>query len=88
MWGGGWCRHPSSITRWRSNLRVVPTSFKLPGQTVDLLRASAAQFLMASESFKKGMQNLDPEWMPRDVNIDPGRIDAVCKKSEGEGAEQ
>jgi hypothetical protein len=25
------------------------------------------------------MQNLDPEWTPRDVKIDPNLIDAVCE---------
>jgi NTE family protein len=66
-------------SRLRRCLQELPTSFKLPQKTVDLLRVTAARLLMTSESFKKGMQNLDPEWTPRDVKIDPNLIDAVCE---------
>ncbi|MBN2429811.1 MAG: patatin-like phospholipase family protein [Deltaproteobacteria bacterium] len=62
----------------RRCLQELPTSFKLPRQTVDLLRVSAARLLMTSESFKTGMQGLDPEWTPREVQIDPQLVDAVC----------
>jgi predicted acylesterase/phospholipase RssA len=66
-------------SRLRRCLQELPTSFKLPQKTVDLLRVTAARLLMTSESFKKGMQNLDPEWTPRDVKIDPNLIDVVCE---------
>lgn len=62
----------------RRCLQELPTSFKLPRKTVDLLRVTAAQLLMKSESFEKGMQKLDPKWTPRVVKIDPNLIDAVC----------
>lgn len=62
----------------RHCLQSLPTSFKLPRKTVDLLRISAAQLLMTSEPFIKGMQNLDPSWQPRKVDIDEDLVTAVC----------
>ena len=62
----------------RRCLQELPTSFKLPRDTVDLLRVAAAHILMTSESFIDGMQELDPEWQPRDVKIDPQLVNAVC----------
>lgn len=64
--------------RLRRCLQELPTSFYLPRKTVDLLRVTAAQLLMTSESFIKSMQGIDPAWMPRTVVIDAKLVDAVC----------
>ena len=64
--------------RLRRCLQELPTSFDLPRETVDLLRVSAAQLLMTSASFIKGMRDLDPAWMPRTVAMDEKLVDAVC----------
>ena len=65
-------------SRLRRCLQELPTSLYLPRETVDLLRVAAARLLMTSESFVKGMQGIDPAWMPRTVVIDPKLVDAVC----------
>jgi NTE family protein len=65
--------------RLRRCLQELPTSFYLPWETVDLLRVTAAQLLMTSDSFIKGMQELDPAWRPRTVVIDGKLVDAVCE---------
>lgn len=62
----------------RHCLQGLPTTFKLPRETVDLLRATAAQLLMTSDSFIRAMQNLDPTWQPRTVTIDQELSTAVC----------
>jgi len=64
--------------RLRRCLQELPTSFYLPRETVDLLRVTAAQLLMTSDSFVKGMQELDPAWRPRTVVIDGKLVDTVC----------
>jgi NTE family protein len=64
--------------RLRRCLQELPTSFYLPHETVDLLRMAAAQLLMTSDSFIKGMQELDPAWRPRTVVIDGKLVDVVC----------
>jgi NTE family protein len=65
-------------SRLRRCLQELPTSFYLPRKTVDLLRMTAAQLLMTSESFVKGMQGIDPAWLPRTVVIDSKLVDSVC----------
>lgn len=67
--------------RLRRCLQELPTSFSLPGQTVDLLRVAAGYLLMNSADFVAGMKRLDPAWQPRRIDIDPGLIDAVCDPS-------
>ena len=64
--------------RLRRCLQELPTSLYLPRETVDLLRVAAAQLLMTSESFVKGMQGIDPAWMPRTVVIDSKLVDTIC----------
>jgi NTE family protein len=64
--------------RLRRCLEGLPTSFSLPRETVDLLRVTAAQLLMTSEPFIRGMQDLDPAWKPREVVIDKKLIEEVC----------
>lgn len=64
--------------RLRRCMQELPTSFSLPRQTVDLLRLTAAQLLMTSGPFIKGMQDLDPRWKPHEVVIDPKLIEVVC----------
>jgi hypothetical protein len=64
--------------RLRACLQGLPTSFSLPGKTVDLLRATAGYLLMNSDAFIDGMKRLDPSWKPREVIINPGLIDEVC----------
>lgn len=64
--------------RLRVCLQELPTSFSLPGQTVNLLRKAAAYLLMNSKDFTEGMKRLDPAWQPREVVIDPGLINEVC----------
>ncbi|MDD5171109.1 MAG: hypothetical protein PHN75_19995, partial [Syntrophales bacterium] len=65
-------------SRLRVCLQELPTSFSLPGKTVDLLRASASYLLMNSPDFVKGMKRLDPSWKPREVVVNPKLIDEVC----------
>jgi NTE family protein len=62
----------------RRCLQGLPTSFSLPKETVDLLRATAGYLLMKSDSFIEGMKRLDPLWKPREVIIDRKLIDEVC----------
>lgn len=62
----------------RRCLQGLPTSFSLPKETVDLLRATAGYLLMRSETFTEGMKRLDPSWTPREVIIDRKLIDKVC----------
>ncbi len=71
--------------RLRRCLQGLPTSFNLPKETVDLLRLTAAQLLMTSEPFLKGMQDLGPTWKPREIVIDKKLIDAVCGPESGQG---
>lgn len=66
----------------RRCLQGLPTSFKLPRKTVDLLRVAAAQLLMTSDSFILGMQDLDPSWQPRTVEVDKDLVNAVCGSQE------
>lgn len=66
-------------TRLRRCLQQLPTSFSLPDKTVDLLRQTAGYLLMNSPDFVAGMQRLDPAWQPRQVVIDKGLVDEVCK---------
>lgn len=62
----------------RRCLQELPTSFKLPAKTVDLLRQSARYLLLHSRPFLAGMQRLDPNWQPRQVEIDPELVEEVC----------
>ena len=62
----------------RTCLQELPTSFELPGKTIDLLRLSARYLLMNSDEFIKGMKRLDPNWAPRKITIDEKLIDDVC----------
>jgi predicted acylesterase/phospholipase RssA len=64
--------------RLRTCLQALPTSFSLPENTVDLLRAAAGYLLMNSDDFLEGMKRLDPSWKPREVIIDGKLIDTVC----------
>jgi predicted acylesterase/phospholipase RssA len=64
--------------RLRRCLQELPTSFSLPGKTVDLLRAAAGYLLMHSQDFIEGMTRLDPSWKPRLVTINGKLIDEVC----------
>jgi predicted acylesterase/phospholipase RssA len=64
--------------RLRGCLQGLPTTFSLPGKTVDLIRSAAAYLLMNSADFVGGMERLDPSWRPREVVIDPKLVDAVC----------
>jgi hypothetical protein len=67
--------------RLRICLQELPTSFSLPGKTVDLLRAAAGYLLMNSADFVAGMKRLDPTWKPRAIVIEKGLIDSVCGPS-------
>jgi hypothetical protein len=62
----------------RQCLKELPTSFNLPKETVKLLRVTAAQLLMTSDSFIQGMQGLDPTWKPHEVLVDRDLIECVC----------
>jgi NTE family protein len=64
--------------RLRTCLQSIPTSFTLPGKTVDLLRTSAGYLLMNSTEFIAGMKRLDPSWKPRQISVPPELIDEVC----------
>jgi NTE family protein len=64
--------------RLRTCLQALPTSFSLPKNTVDLLRAAAGYLLMNSDDFLEGMKRLDPSWTPRQVIIDGKLMDTVC----------
>lgn len=64
--------------RLRTCLQGLPTTFSLPGKTVDLLREAARFLLMNSSAFIEGMQRLDHSWKPREVVINPGLVDEVC----------
>ncbi|MGA3086674.1 MAG: patatin-like phospholipase family protein, partial [Thermodesulfobacteriota bacterium] len=64
--------------RLRRCLQGLPTSFSLPGKTVDLLRAAAGYLLMNSNEFTEGMKRLDPSWKTKQTVIDGKLIDEVC----------
>ena len=64
--------------RLRRRLQELPTTFSLPSRTVDLLRVSAGYLLMHSSEFVSGMQELDPNWVPREVKIDGKLVEEVC----------
>jgi len=64
--------------RLRRCLQELPTSFSLPRETVDLLRAAAGYLLMNSADFVAGMKRLDPSWQARPVPISEQLVDAVC----------
>jgi NTE family protein len=67
--------------RLRRCLQELPTSFSLPGKTVDLLRVAAGYLLMHSDEFVNGMKRLDPSWKAREIVINPKLIDNVCGKA-------
>ena len=67
-----------SDTHLRTCLQELPTTFALPGKTVDLLRLSARHLLMNSADFAVEMKRLDPNWEPQKISIDEKLIDDVC----------
>ena len=63
-------------------LENLPTSFKLPPDTVDLLRQVARILLMTSRDFRKAMEAIDGTWTPPpQPPIDPALRALVCDAS-------
>jgi len=64
--------------RLRRCLEELPTSFKLSGDQVELLRRAGYVLLVKSGDFNKAMTAVDAAWTPKNASIDPALVERAC----------